>query len=257
MNHVNHTFQTDQFEFTYTESHIENSFSWERHCHARYEMIAVLEGDVRIMLEGRTYRLTENQVGIIPPLLYHTVMANKREAYRRVTALFSRTAVPAALREQFEEKTADPTIFFWRQLHEFRTICEAESPSFYEPLANSLMTQIFYHIIRAEQADKRGDTDEFLQKIILYIDRHLGEKILLDDLAAYTARSKSSVCHLFEEKMGISPRQYILQKRLALANKLIRDGTPPTLAAIQVGYENYSAFYRVYRKHFQTNPSNG
>ena len=119
------------------------------------------------------------------------------------------------------------------------------------------MTQIFYHIIRAEQADKRGDTDEFLQKIILYIDRHLGEKILLDDLAAYTARSKSSVCHLFEEKMGISPRQYILQKRLALANKLIRDGTPPTLAAIQVGYENYSAFYRVYRKHFQTNPSNG
>ncbi|MBR2432538.1 MAG: helix-turn-helix domain-containing protein, partial [Clostridia bacterium] len=72
--------------------------------------------------------------------------------------------------------------------------------------------------------------------------------ILLDDIAKYTSRSKSSFCHLFESKMNISPKQYILQKKLALASKLIDEGVPHTVAAMQVGYENYSNFYRLYRK---------
>ena len=92
-------------------------------------------------------------------------------------------------------------------------------------------------------------------QIVQFVDEHLGERITLDELAIHTARSKSSVCHLFEEKMGISPKQYILQKKMAMANKLIREGVPPTQAAIQVGYDNYSTFYRAYRKFFSVNPS--
>ena len=48
--------------------------------------------------------------------------------------------------------------------------------------------------------------------------------------------------------MNISPKQYILQKKLALANKLMDEGVPRTVVAMQVGYENYSNFYRLYRK---------
>ena len=60
--------------------------------------------------------------------------------------------------------------------------------------------------------------------------------------------------HLFEERMKISPKQYILQKKLALANKLIEDGVPPTLAAVRIGYDNYSNFYRMYRKRYGNCP---
>jgi AraC-like DNA-binding protein len=51
--------------------------------------------------------------------------------------------------------------------------------------------------------------------------------------------------------MGISPKQYVLQKRMALAAKLIREGVPPTKVALRVGYENYSNFYRIYQKYLQ------
>ena len=71
---------------------------------------------------------------------------------------------------------------------------------------------------------------------------------MLDDLAAYTSRSKSSFCHLFEARMNITPKQYILQKKLALASKLIDEGVPRTAAAMRVGYDNYSNFYRLYHK---------
>ena len=68
-------------------------------------------------------------------------------------------------------------------------------------------------------------------------------------------RSENSRNRVFEEKMNISPKQYILQKKLALASKLISEGTPPTIVAMRLGYENYSNFYRLYLKYFGKNPA--
>lgn len=110
------------------------------------------------------------------------------------------------------------------------------------------MIGIFYDALQSPEMPVKVETDEFLQKALCYIDAHLHEKILLDDLALATARSKSSFCHLFEQKMKIAPKQYILQKKLAVASKLIDEGMPHTVAAMQVGYENYSNFYRIYHK---------
>ena len=247
--------QAEKYRYEYTESDVDTPILWESHCHAQFEMLAVLEGDVSIMLEGRSYRLTKHQTVVLPPLLYHTVTANKKGEYRRIAVLFDVGAIPPMLRDRFLKRDTRLTIFFFDRLEELKRICCDEHPQFYEPLAESLMIQLLYGAAQAEQTDTDIEADSFLQRIISYIEEHLCEKIRLDDLARHTSRSKSSVCHLFEEKMNVSPKQYILQKKLAFAAKLIRDGTPPTLAAMQVGYENYSNFYRMYRKHFGIVPT--
>ena len=243
------------FAVEYIESEIEAPVVWEKHCHTQYEMISVLEGDISVMLEGCSYRLKAGQAVFIPPLFYHAITANHRGSYRRVTALFDLDAIPAVLQPHFARKGAALAVFPSRPSGEFKPICQAPEPSFYEPLAESLMIRLLYGDIGAERAETEAENDEFLQKIIVYIDAHLTERILLADLARHTSRSCSSVSHLFEEKMGISPKQYILQKKLALAHKMIGEGTSPTLAALQVGYENYSNFYRMYRKVFAASPS--
>ena len=38
--------------------------------------------------------------------------------------------------------------------------------------------------------------------------------------------------------MKVSPKQYILEKKLALAEKYIAEGVPATIAAASVGYDN-------------------
>ena len=246
-------FETAHFHFEYTESDIATSVLWERHCHARFEMIGVLEGDISIMLEGKNYRLTKHQTAIIPPLCYHTITANKNGRYHRLTALFDASAIPEALRTHFLDRS-EISIFFATHIEDIKNICCEADVGFYAPLAESLMVQCFYEKIAAAQNSMVTETDEFLQQAIAYIDAHLHEKILLEDIARCTSRSKSSFSHLFEEKMNISPKQYILHKKLALANKMIRDGTPPTDAAMRLGYENYSNFYRMYYKQYGVSP---
>ena len=246
--------KTKDFEMEYIESKIDHSILWENHCHAKYEMIAVAEGDITVMLEGQKYRLKENQVIIVPPLFYHSVTANGGERYRRITALFGIDAIPSVLQDAFTNQVRNIDLDSSR-IEKFKEICQKADASFYEPLLQSLMVEIFYDALQIPQAPTKIETDEFLQKTFSYIDQHLHEKILLDDLAKYTSRSKSSFCHLFEAKMNISPKQYILQKKLALASKLIDEGVPHTVAAMQVGYGNYSNFYRIYMKHFGTSPT--
>lgn len=248
---------TEKYEFTYSENHVETHVLWDHHCHARYEMIGVLEGDISIMLEGRSYRLTENQLIMIPPLCYHTVTANKEGDYKRITALFDTQALPSVLREDFQTMDTEPVIFTSAALLDMSACFEEKQNPYFVPLIESLMVPLFYSRLQAVPAvpNQDPDADTFILKIVEYVDEHLYEKITLEHLARHTARSQSFVCHRFEEKMGIPPGQYILRKKMACAQKLIKEGQPATLVAAQIGYKNYGTFYRNYTKHFYKLPS--
>ena len=243
-----YSFDSGDFDVEYVESEIKKPIIWESHCHSQFEMIAVTEGDISVVLEGKKYRLKENQTLIIPPLRYHTVTANGNGIYRRVTVLFDLSAIPAVLRAEFEKCDSGLQITDSQTALRLRELFLKGNTDFYAPLMRSIMIEIFYEALERRERHIEIEADGFLEKALEYIDKHLFEKIALDDLARYTARSKSSFCHLFFEKMNISPKQYIIQKKLALAEKLIDGGMPRTEAAMRVGYSNYSDFYRAYKK---------
>lgn len=246
--------ETHCFKIEYVESTVDTSVLWESHCHARFEMIGVLEGDVSVMIEGAEYRLTENQAILIPPLCYHTLNANRQERYRRITVLFDGDAIPSPLTSHFSPH-ARTAVFSASNLEQLRAVCNADQAALYAPLADALMVQSLYEWIEARKnANEPASMDDLLQTTVRYIDAHLRERLSVDDLARLTSRSRSSFCHLFEERMGIPPKQYVLQKKMALANKLIREGVSPTDAASELGYENYSSFYRMYVKQYGIMP---
>ena len=247
---------TDKFFLQYKEEQIENTLLWENHCHAEFELIAVLEGGISVTLEGRNYRLSRGEAIAIPPLCYHAIKANKTGAYKRLTVLFDTASLPDVLSPRFSNKSVLVSNLSSYITGDLQKIClDDENKSFYAPLAESFMTEILYTLAGATESRQSNDRDELLGKIISYVDENLCQPILLDDIATHTSRSKSSVCHLFEEKMKISPKQYILQKKLAYATQLINSGTPPTVAAIRIGYDNYSNFYKVYKKHYGVSPT--
>ncbi len=246
--------QAEGFLLHYAKDEIKDGVLWENHCHAHFEMIAVLTGDVCITLEGKEFRLGAGNAILVPPLCYHTVTARKKCTYRRLTAAFEEGVIPPVLRDILRKR--EPHLFHTepRQSEQLCALCKEESDAFYAPLASALMIQILY-ACAATQSDSAKLADPALHGALLYIEEHLCEKLSLDDVAAAVPCSKSFLCHRFQEKMMVSPKQYILQKRMALAAKLIREGTPPTQAALRVGYENYSNFYRMYQKHLKKAPS--
>jgi AraC-like DNA-binding protein len=234
---------------------VENTLIWESHCHAGLELIAVLCGSICVTLEGRETRLDRGDAIVIPPLCYHSISALKQGSYERLTVLFEESAIPEVLRDAIADGTPRPRRISSHLCAELERVCTSQQKEFYSPLADSLMIEALYALSGKAERDGGEDIDGTLASILEYVDGHLDSRILLDGIAARVSRSKSSVCHLFEERMSISPKQYILQKKMALAAGLIRKGVPPTEAALRVGYGNYSNFYRIYKKTYGHSPN--
>ena len=67
--------------------------------------------------------------------------------------------------------------------------------------------------------------------------------------------SPSTLTHSFKKDMNISVYRYILKKRLVLAQQKILSGEPAQKAALDCGFNDYSGFYKQYKKTFGIAPS--
>ena len=93
-----------------------------------------------------------------------------------------------------------------------------------------------------------------IDELIAYIEKHLTEKITLKSTAADFYISERSVSRLFSEKMDVSFYRYVTQRRLIAAKVLILNGEPLESIGEQVGFVDYSTFYRAFKQAFSISP---
>lgn len=90
--------------------------------------------------------------------------------------------------------------------------------------------------------------------VIEYIHEHLEEEISLDELSKHTRLSKYHFLRLFSEKIGVTPHQYIIAKRIHKAKELVLKGESLSLAGLHAGFSDQSHFIRSFRKIYGYSP---
>ena len=82
-----------------------------------------------------------------------------------------------------------------------------------------------------------------------YIDQHFTEEVSLSMLSDIFFMDSDYASKLFKKEYGISIKNYIINKRIDAAKELLITTTlPVNIVAINVGYENYSYFTRLFKK---------
>lgn len=97
-------------------------------------------------------------------------------------------------------------------------------------------------------------SNKTVNEMIKYIDKHCTEDITLDILADRFHFSKSYISHLFKDYVGISPYDYLIIHRMRAFNNLVRKNHSIQEAFLLSGFNNYSNFFRLYKKHFKITP---
>lgn len=76
----------------------------------------------------------------------------------------------------------------------------------------------------------------------------------VEALAEQAAMSRSAFAHRFKQVVGVSPADYLTDWRMALAQKLLRQGRSVKLLAPELGYANASALSRVFAQRMGMSP---
>lgn len=82
-----------------------------------------------------------------------------------------------------------------------------------------------------------------LRNVLEYIESHLGEPLLLCDLAAQVSLSEYHFARMFRQSMGVAPHQFVMQRRMARAKALLLSSTRSlTDIALACGFNSASHF---------------
>ncbi len=94
------------------------------------------------------------------------------------------------------------------------------------------------------------------QKLIDYIEEHACENLSLADVSRHVGYSPYYCSEQFHRLSGITIREYILQRRLAMAAAELREtGIPIIKIALKYGFSEQSAFTRAFKNTFGCAPS--
>lgn len=115
----------------------------------------------------------------------------------------------------------------------------------YKPMLDCLTRELLIHLSRLKRGKNTGSGIDY---IVRYLDEYYMTDINIDDLAKTHGFSPSHFRLIFKNKVNLSPKQYILNKRL---EKIKEDLSNSRLPLSQIAYENgfpdyyqFSAFFK-------------
>lgn len=104
--------------------------------------------------------------------------------------------------------------------------------------------------------NQRGLTSRQVRNALEYIETHVADEISLADIAGAAGVSVSSVTRGFRIALGVAPHRWVLNRRIALAQRRMSAGkTPLSEIAVLCGFADQSHLARVFLRHVGASPS--
>ena len=90
--------------------------------------------------------------------------------------------------------------------------------------------------------EKLPDCREEVERVRAFLEEHWEERVSLDQLARLAGLSKPALLRAFAREKGITPYRCLENIRVAKAQRLLEEGTPPAEAALRAGFSDQSHF---------------
>jgi len=231
---------------------------WQSNLHTHHftELFYITKGIGEFQIEDKRFPVKENDVIIVNPHIEHTEYSSENSPLEYV--VISIEGMTFDFEKQFPgqnfalyncEGLKEHFSFLLQML-----IKEAEdaSPN-YEIICQNLAEIIVIYLMRKQNLNVQQSLDTKMSKECgaakRYIDTNYMENITLDLLAELTHMNKFYLVHSFTKYTGLSPINYLTQRRIQIAMELL-SSTDYSIAQVAsyVGFSSQSYFSQVFRK---------
>ncbi len=242
-----------------------NQLQIQPHTHDTLELIFLKKGDITYDIDEKSYKLKDNSLIITKPHKIHSILVNNSCDYDRYVFLFDRNIVPPDVYDSLPDgidvlifQSPQRMIRLYEKLDYYYDFFEGNQ---YKRLLMHVIEEVFCNISILLQVHPEAavyslyKVNDMLAEAIRYIEGHVTKEFTLDEMSRELHISKSYLHKLFSQNLNVTPKKYLVSRRLALAQMDLLDKQKPTEVCLKYGYKDYSTFYREYRKYFGVAPS--
>lgn len=245
-----------------------------KHTHDYYEFYFFLEGNVNIVVAGKPIRVRQGDLIIIPPGVEHypefldNVTPYKRFVLwiganfydRLVNASPDYGYIIESVKKQGQYRFANDVLAFNElQSALFNITAEVKGNRFGKDAKVSLqisdliltINRMAYEKVSVGISGTKGRLSNIISDYVMF---HLDEDLSLERLEREFFVSKYHIEHVFKEDYGISLHKFIQMKRLYAAKDAIGSGKPIQETFPLYGFNDYSVFFRAFKKEFGLSP---
>ena len=243
------------------------------HSHDFYELYFFISGHANYIIDNIRYELKSGDILLISPDNLHRLdLVSPSEAYERIVLWINPKYVKAlstpntdlseAFRLHGERKNFLVRDFLLSEriksilleLEECKDGFGDDVKS--EILIKAILLELCKNAkataVSTEKISKK--TSSPVSKIIDYIDGNLHTALTLDKLEEVAFVSKYYLARIFKEETNSTIHQYILKKRLLLSKRYIEQGLPINEIYLKCGFQDYSNFFRAFKKEYSITP---
>jgi AraC-like DNA-binding protein/mannose-6-phosphate isomerase-like protein (cupin superfamily) len=248
---------------------------FEFHYHDFNKIVIFISGKVMYLIEGKAYELKPWDILFVSSNEVHKPLIDPEETYERIVIWINSkflekhntegnnlmTCFELASSQKCSLLRLSPELLISIK----NTMSQLEAA--YKDnefgnyvLKNALFLQVMVYLnrlaLKSEDNSRNSDIkyDENIDNILNYINTNLNSDLSLDKLSDKFYMSKYYLMHKFKKYTGYTIYNYIMQKRIIMANNLIKGGKPITEACFECGFGDYSSFLKAFKKIFGASP---
>lgn len=257
-----------------------NSESRHLHCHDGYEILILEQGDIVMQIENKFMGFSSGDILFIPPYVFHFARQQSSAVYRRVVINFKESAIQSLICK--DESYQQFTDVFYKttnyRVHvdeanmaqlmmitsSLQKATEDNSGSFGNDILLISLLSIILIILNRHYSGSQicsnivtssdNSLPDVIKSVFQYVDENLNAKISITNIASTVNLNSVYLTRMFHQYTGLSIQQYIIEKRLSEAKRLLRNGQSPTDVCFECGFNNYSNFSRTFTNHVKISP---
>ncbi|NSW89785.1 MAG: helix-turn-helix transcriptional regulator [Firmicutes bacterium] len=261
----------------YSHSKTNTYTGMDFHLHEFFEIYFFISGNVNYFIENKVYHLKYGDLLIMNNHEIHRPSISPGEQYERIVIHFDPSIVQVFSspgldliscfvdrpkgeynRVSLNKSQIDEIQYMLSKVGHYSTNVNAycsilKFTAFIELLVNINKIYNIYNAV--ENKDEYSKIPEKLASIIDFIDKNPEKDLSLQALEKTFYIDKYYLSRLFKKHTGSNIHEYILYKRISKAKRLLSEGYNITDTSIMCGFNDYSNFYRMFKKTVGVSPS--
>ncbi len=204
----------------------------------------VVSGFGKFKINGAEYTLSQGEMFVIPPYVETCYEADADNPWEYIWIGFEAYGnLPIHLAD---------TIYCPEAAHVFNKIKTCEDGVINQMVyLSARIYDLFYLLLKPRKSDRN-----YMERALEYIHAEYMNKLTVENIADYLNIDRKYFADIFKKKIGVSPKQYLLNYRLSIAADLIvNKNISVTVAANSVGYNDIYTFSKMFKKHFGVSPT--